>query len=208
MVSWHLIEATQLARECLGGLGYGKDNMIAHLKPEIDIYTTFEGIVVRVDIRIANFPWPGDNTVLLQQVSQHLLSRFQEKFSGGWFKALGSVIKYLRLQQTHNRISPTHPGFKKKGKRRMFSYLNGTRFRFVISKRSTYGTRNSFFRRFISDKPSSSALSLRSSGMRIHWWNIWEAMKLKMQSLPFGPVQLILCWTLVSTFHSRGAKTN
>ena len=59
VLSWHLNDSVQRVRECLGGDGYARENIVGHLRPDVDVYTTFE----------------GDNTVLMQQACQRLLKR-------------------------------------------------------------------------------------------------------------------------------------
>lgn len=57
MLTWHAMAALQAARECCGGSGYGSFSKIGIVKNELDVWLTFE----------------GDNFVLLQQMSRHLL---------------------------------------------------------------------------------------------------------------------------------------
>ncbi|QYN22885.1 acyl-CoA dehydrogenase [Amycolatopsis sp. DSM 110486] len=63
--TWHATAAIQAAREACGGAGYLSENLLAGLKADTDVFTTFE----------------GDNTVLLQLVAKGLLTQYKEHFA-------------------------------------------------------------------------------------------------------------------------------
>ncbi|WP_406638234.1 acyl-CoA dehydrogenase [Amycolatopsis sp. WGS_07] len=62
--TWHATATIQTAREACGGSGYLSENLLAGLKADTDVFTTFE----------------GDNTVLLQLVAKGLLTQYKEHF--------------------------------------------------------------------------------------------------------------------------------
>jgi acyl-CoA oxidase len=62
--TWHATHTIQAAREACGGSGYLSENLLAGLKADTDVFTTFE----------------GDNTVLLQLVAKGLLTGYKEAF--------------------------------------------------------------------------------------------------------------------------------
>jgi acyl-CoA oxidase len=62
--TWHATHTIQAAREACGGAGYLSENLLAGLKADTDVFTTFE----------------GDNTVLLQLVAKGLLTQYKEHF--------------------------------------------------------------------------------------------------------------------------------
>ncbi|MFG1643605.1 acyl-CoA dehydrogenase [Amycolatopsis sp. NPDC049252] len=62
--TWHATATIQAAREACGGSGYLSENLLAGLKADTDVFTTFE----------------GDNTVLLQLVAKGLLTSFKQDF--------------------------------------------------------------------------------------------------------------------------------
>ncbi|MGW4487006.1 acyl-CoA dehydrogenase family protein [Amycolatopsis sp. NPDC004368] len=62
--TWHATATIQAAREACGGAGYLSENLLAGLKADTDVFTTFE----------------GDNTVLLQLVAKGLLTKYKEHF--------------------------------------------------------------------------------------------------------------------------------
>ncbi|SFO68443.1 acyl-CoA dehydrogenase [Amycolatopsis rubida] len=62
--TWHATATIQTAREACGGSGYLAENLLAGLKADTDVFTTFE----------------GDNTVLLQLVAKGLLTQYKEHF--------------------------------------------------------------------------------------------------------------------------------
>ncbi|MEV8612093.1 acyl-CoA dehydrogenase [Amycolatopsis sp. NPDC051373] len=63
--TWHATATIQAAREACGGAGYLSENLLAGLKADTDVFTTFE----------------GDNTVLLQLVAKGLLTQYKEHFA-------------------------------------------------------------------------------------------------------------------------------
>lgn len=71
--TWHAIDATQVARECCGGMGFLSRNRICQLRRDVDVFATFE----------------GDNVVLLQLVAKGLLSGFARELSHNLF---GTII--------------------------------------------------------------------------------------------------------------------
>jgi acyl-CoA oxidase len=62
--TWHATHAIQAAREACGGAGYLSENLLAGLKADTDVFTTFE----------------GDNTVLLQLVAKGRLTGYRDSF--------------------------------------------------------------------------------------------------------------------------------
>jgi acyl-CoA oxidase len=62
--TWHATATIQECREATGGQGYLRQNRLAALKADTDVFTTFE----------------GDNTVLLQLVAKNLLTGFKHEF--------------------------------------------------------------------------------------------------------------------------------
>ena len=74
--SWHAVATLQACRECCGGQGYLTVNRFAHLKADIEIFTTFE----------------GDNTVLMQLLAKSLLTDYRRQFED--LRAY-TIIKYL-----------------------------------------------------------------------------------------------------------------
>jgi acyl-CoA oxidase len=62
--TWHATHTIQAAREACGGSGYLSENLLAGLKADTDVFTTFE----------------GDNTVLLQLVAKSLLTGYKDSF--------------------------------------------------------------------------------------------------------------------------------
>jgi acyl-CoA oxidase len=62
--TWHATHTIQAAREACGGAGYLSENLLAGLKADTDVFTTFE----------------GDNTVLLQLVAKGLLTDYKDAF--------------------------------------------------------------------------------------------------------------------------------
>lgn len=64
MASWHAIHASQMARECCGGLGFLSENQISIIRRDVDVFATFE----------------GDNTVLMQLLAKNRLSKFAKSF--------------------------------------------------------------------------------------------------------------------------------
>ncbi|QFZ21887.1 acyl-CoA dehydrogenase [Saccharothrix syringae] len=62
VATWHATHTIQACREACGGAGYLAENLIAGLKADTDVFTTFE----------------GDNTVLLQLVAKGLLTSYRD----------------------------------------------------------------------------------------------------------------------------------
>ncbi|WP_367128946.1 acyl-CoA dehydrogenase [Saccharothrix sp. HUAS TT1] len=62
VATWHATRTIQTCREACGGAGYLSENLIAGLKADTDVFTTFE----------------GDNTVLLQLVAKGLLTSYRD----------------------------------------------------------------------------------------------------------------------------------
>jgi acyl-CoA oxidase len=65
LATWHATSTIQTAREACGGAGYLAGNLLAGLKADTDVFTTFE----------------GDNTVLLQLVAKGLLTDYRDNFA-------------------------------------------------------------------------------------------------------------------------------
>jgi acyl-CoA oxidase len=76
MSTWLTSRAIQESREACGGKGYIRENLIADLRADADIFTTFE----------------GDNNVLMQLVAKGLLTEFKESFNDDAFM---STMKYI-----------------------------------------------------------------------------------------------------------------
>ncbi|MEM6789385.1 MAG: acyl-CoA dehydrogenase [Myxococcota bacterium] len=74
--TWHAIEATQVARECAGGMGFLSRNRICQLRRDVDVFATFE----------------GDNVVLLQLVAKGLLSGFARSLAHNLFGTILSEV--------------------------------------------------------------------------------------------------------------------
>lgn len=64
IASWHAIEASQMARECSGGLGFLTENKISVVRRDVDVFATFE----------------GDNTVLMNLLAKNRLSGYAKSF--------------------------------------------------------------------------------------------------------------------------------
>ncbi|RKT56006.1 acyl-CoA dehydrogenase [Saccharothrix australiensis] len=62
VATWHATATIQTCREACGGAGYLAENLLADLKADTDVFTTFE----------------GDNTVLLQLVAKGLLTSYRD----------------------------------------------------------------------------------------------------------------------------------
>ncbi|MEU7524504.1 acyl-CoA dehydrogenase [Saccharothrix sp. NPDC042600] len=62
VATWHATATIQACREACGGAGYLSENLLAGLKADTDVFTTFE----------------GDNTVLLQLVAKGLLTSYRD----------------------------------------------------------------------------------------------------------------------------------
>ncbi|HVV10980.1 acyl-CoA dehydrogenase [Amycolatopsis sp.] len=65
VATWNATKSIQTAREACGGAGYLAANVLAVLKADTDVFTTFE----------------GDNTVLLQLVAKGLLTNYRDHFA-------------------------------------------------------------------------------------------------------------------------------
>jgi acyl-CoA oxidase len=79
VITWFANDTIQECREACGGKGYLLENIIADLKGDVDIFTTFE----------------GDNTVLLQLSAKGVLSDFKAELNSAGFI---SVLKLLSSQ--------------------------------------------------------------------------------------------------------------
>jgi acyl-CoA oxidase len=64
IATWHAIDASQMARECCGGLGFLTENQIATVRRDVDVFATFE----------------GDNTVLMQLLAKNKLTSYAKGF--------------------------------------------------------------------------------------------------------------------------------
>ena len=62
IATWHTSAAIQECREACGGAGYLSENRLVGLRADSDVFTTFE----------------GDNHVLLQLVTKHLLTGYND----------------------------------------------------------------------------------------------------------------------------------
>ncbi|NKI30635.1 acyl-CoA dehydrogenase [Croceivirga thetidis] len=89
IITWFSSQAVQESREACGGKGYLRENRIADLKNDSDIFTTFE----------------GDNTVLLQLAAKGVLSDFKSEFNSGGF---ASVLKLLG-NQLNDKLTTINP---------------------------------------------------------------------------------------------------
>lgn len=74
--TWSALEILQEAREACGGAGFLAENRLVMLRPDLDIYATFE----------------GDNNVLLQLVAKRLLTDYSRKFAGADAGALAQYV--------------------------------------------------------------------------------------------------------------------
>lgn len=74
--TWNTTKTLQICREACGGKGYLAENMLADLKADTDIYTTFE----------------GDNTVLMQLVAKSLLTDFRQEFND---MTVFSIVRFV-----------------------------------------------------------------------------------------------------------------
>jgi acyl-CoA oxidase len=74
--TWSALEILQECREATGGAGYLAENRLVLLRPDMDVYTTFE----------------GDNNVLLQLVAKRLLTDYSRKFAGADAGALAQYV--------------------------------------------------------------------------------------------------------------------
>ena len=101
--TWHATHAIQAAREACGGAGYLSENLLAGLKADTDVFTTFE----------------GDNTVLLQLVAKGLLTDYKDSFQNlsplatarfAAEKILGAVAERTSARKVVDRLTePRRP---------------------------------------------------------------------------------------------------
>ncbi|SEO62222.1 acyl-CoA dehydrogenase [Amycolatopsis saalfeldensis] len=101
--TWHATRTIQAAREACGGAGYLSENLLAGLKADTDVFTTFE----------------GDNTVLLQLVAKGLLTQYKEYFEDlsplatARFVAeqlVGAVLERTAARQVVERLTESDDG--------------------------------------------------------------------------------------------------
>jgi len=101
--TWHTTATIQTGREACGGAGYLAENLLATLKADTDVFTTFE----------------GDNTVLLQLVAKGLLTNYQSDFSDlGTLatarfvaeKFAGALIERTAARGVIERLTAAAPG--------------------------------------------------------------------------------------------------
>ena len=101
--TWHATRTIQAAREACGGSGYLSENLLAGLKADTDVFTTFE----------------GDNTVLLQLVAKGLLTQYKEHFEDlsplatARFVAeqlVGAVIERTAARKVVERLTESDDG--------------------------------------------------------------------------------------------------
>jgi acyl-CoA oxidase len=90
MTTWHATNTIQTARESCGGAGYLSENLLAVLRADTDVFTTFE----------------GDNIVLLQLVAKGLLTDYREEFGG--LDALGT-LRFVADQVLDRVVERTAP---------------------------------------------------------------------------------------------------
>lgn len=76
--SWDSADILQTCRECCGGQGYLSRNIISGLRQDIDAFVTID----------------GDNTMLLQQISRYLLTKFQKEMTA-------SKLNFIRFASKH-----------------------------------------------------------------------------------------------------------
>eukprot|EP00698_Gefionella_okellyi_P020463 TRINITY_DN6420_c0_g1_i1.p1 TRINITY_DN6420_c0_g1~~TRINITY_DN6420_c0_g1_i1.p1 ORF type:complete len:655 (-),score=152.71 TRINITY_DN6420_c0_g1_i1:39-2003(-) len=92
VVTWNALAALQSCRECCGGNGYATSNRISQYKTDMDVWLTFE----------------GDNYVLLQQVSRHLLKEYQTQMSAGSYSGDLSFMSLLSAPISDNVRSESY----------------------------------------------------------------------------------------------------
>ncbi|WP_328604202.1 acyl-CoA dehydrogenase family protein [Amycolatopsis sp. NBC_00345] len=114
--TWHATQTIQAAREACGGAGYLSENLLAGLKADTDVFTTFE----------------GDNTVLLQLVAKGLLTQYKEHFEDlsplatARFVAeqlVGAVIERTAARKVVERLTESDDGdvlFDREWQQKMF----------------------------------------------------------------------------------------
>ncbi len=76
LTTWQALDTLQEAREACGGAGFLSENRLVHLRPDLDIYATFE----------------GDNNVLLQLVAKRLLTDYSKQFANA---GAGALVGYV-----------------------------------------------------------------------------------------------------------------
>jgi acyl-CoA oxidase len=89
VATWHATATIQAAREAGGGAGYLAENLLAGLRADTDVFTTFE----------------GDNHILLQLVAKGLLTDYSSSF--GDLDQLGMVrfVANLAVETVVERTS-------------------------------------------------------------------------------------------------------
>ena len=103
VATWHATATIQACREACGGAGYLAENLLATLKADTDVFTTFE----------------GDNTVLLQLVAKGLLTNYKSDFDDLGTLAtarfiaeqfVGGVIERTAARAVIERLAVAAPG--------------------------------------------------------------------------------------------------
>jgi acyl-CoA oxidase len=103
VATWHATATIQACREACGGAGYLAENLLATLKADTDVFTTFE----------------GDNTVLLQLVAKGLLTNYKSDFDDLGTLAtarfiaeqfVGGVIERTAARSVIERLAAAAPG--------------------------------------------------------------------------------------------------
>jgi acyl-CoA oxidase len=103
VATWHATSTIQTCREACGGAGYLAENLLATLKADTDVFTTFE----------------GDNTVLLQLVAKGLLTNYKSDFDDLGTLAtarfiaeqfVGGVIERTAARAVIERLAAAAPG--------------------------------------------------------------------------------------------------
>jgi acyl-CoA oxidase len=103
VATWHATSTIQTCREACGGAGYLAENLLATLKADTDVFTTFE----------------GDNTVLLQLVAKGLLTNYKTDFDDLGTLAtarfiaeqfVGGVIERTAARVVIERLAAAAPG--------------------------------------------------------------------------------------------------
>ena len=101
--TWHATATIQACREACGGAGYLAENLLATLKADTDVFTTFE----------------GDNTVLLQLMAKGLLTNYKSDFDDLGTLAtarfiaeqfVGGVIERTAARAVIERLAAAGPG--------------------------------------------------------------------------------------------------
>jgi acyl-CoA oxidase len=103
VATWHATATIQACREACGGAGYLAENLLATLKADTDVFTTFE----------------GDNTVLLQLVAKGLLTNYKSDFDDLGTLAtarfiaeqfVGGVMERTAARTVIERLAAAGPG--------------------------------------------------------------------------------------------------